>query len=229
MRSHYWQDDDEQAEIRMNRAADVAFGLSGRTLPVDYAAALAHTVVEALPWLPGVHGAGLRLALGPAEGNGWQRNEGDGALIYLPRRARLVLRLPSEWLDEARALVGRTLAVAGDRLHVGESRVIALAASAALYARDVVDDTHDECIFLERVARSIDSMGARGRKIMCGKSRRIAAPGGGVRTRSVMMADLAPRDSIALMTQGIGSRRLMGCGLFVPYKRATPPARGTDE
>ncbi len=226
VRSRYWQDDDDGAAVTVARAVDLAFGLSGRSLPTDYAAELARAMIEALPWLPDVRGAGVRLAFGAAEGNGWRRDETDGALIYLPKRARLVLRLPPARLDAARALAGRTLAVAGDPLRVGESRVVALAASDTLYARDVVDDTDDECLFLDRIARAIAALGATGRKIMCGRSRRIAAPDGRVRTRSVMVADLAPRDSIALIAQGIGPGRLMGCGLFVPYKRANPPAHG---
>ncbi|MDE2185063.1 MAG: type I-MYXAN CRISPR-associated protein Cas6/Cmx6 [Alphaproteobacteria bacterium] len=230
MTSRYWNDDeDDEAASGNSAAADLAFALSGRAIPADYAFALSHAVIRLLPWLPLVQGAGLHLVYGAESGNGWQRDETDGALLYLPRRARLVLRLPEERLEDTRALVGQTLDVRDFPLRVGEPSVQPLSPSDTTYARHVVDETGDEDTFLERAAQAIDALGFVRRKIMCGKSRRISTPGGEISTRSMMVAGLAPRDSLTLLERGIGSGRLMGCGLFVPYKRPNSVARGEDD
>ena len=225
MRSRYWIDDDEEAAGGACAAADLVFALRGRAIPCDYALALAQAVTRLLPWLSSVPDAGLRLALGAESANGWQRDESDGALIYLPRRARLVLRLPVERLEAARALAGRIMEVGGLPLRVGEPRVVALSAAETLYAQHVIDVTGDEQIFLERLAQALEALGPRPRGIMCGRSRRIGTPDRPLCTRSVMLASLAPRDALTLLATGLGPGRLLGCGLFVAYKRADPLAR----
>ncbi len=225
VRSHYWSDADEEAAQAACAAADAAFALFGRAIPCDYPFALSQAVLERLPWLASVPDAGLRLAFGAESGNGWQRHEGNGAPIYIARRTRLILRLPVERLEMARALSGSTLAISGFPLSVGAASVLALSPADTLYALHVADESGDEEIFLERTARAIEALGVRRRKIMCGKSRRLATSQGTLHTRSVLVAGLAPRDSLALLTNGIGIGRLLGCGIFVPYKRSDSPAR----
>ena len=229
MRSRYWTDDDEQPAGDACAAADLVFALGGRAIPCDYALALAQAVTGLLPWLSSVPDAGLRLALGAESANGWQRDERDGALIYLPRRARLVLRLPVQRLEAARALAGRTLQVDGLPLRVGESRVVALSAADTLYARHVIDVTGDEEVFLERLAQAIEALGPRPSRILCGRSRRIGTPDRALCTRSVMLASLAPRDALTLLATGLGPGRLLGCGLFVAYKRPGALAHDTRQ
>lgn len=229
MRSSYWSEDDEDAVAAACAAADLSFALSGQAIPADHALALCEAVIGILPWLASVPGAGLRLALGTESGNGWQRDEGKGAIIYLPRRARLVLRLPQKRLEDARALAGSTLRICGWQLRVGEPRVVALLPAATLYARHVVDEADDENGLLYQIAQAIDALGPKPRKIMCGRCRRIATVGRELATRSVMVAGLAPRDSLELMANGVGTGRLLGCGLFVPYKRPVMPGREADQ
>ena len=69
-------------------------------------------------------------------------------------------------------------------------------------------------------------MGIGVRKAMCGKTHRFRTPQGDVFTRSLMVADLSPEDSLTLQQRGVGEGRRMGCGLFVPQKgiKAVKPA-----
>ncbi len=229
MTYRYWSEDAEDAAVAACSAADLSFALSGGTIPFDYRLALCLAATEVLPWLSSVRAAGLRLALGVESGNGWQCDESDGALIHLPKRARLVLRLPLERIEDGRALAGSTLWVAGCPLRIGSPTVVALSPAETLYARHVIDEARDEEIFLDRVAQAMRSLGSARPKLMCGKSRRIASPGGALITRSVMIVSLAPRESVALLANGIGSGRLLGCGLFMPYKRPAACARGAED
>lgn len=229
MRSRYWSDDAEEAADAACTAADLSFALSGRTIPFEYPRALCLAATKLLPWLPSVRAAGLRLALGAESANGWQRDESDGALIYLPKRARLVLRLPLERIDDGRVLAGNTLWIADCPLRIGPPTVVSLSPAETLYARHVIDETHDESLFLDRVAQAMHSLGLARPKLMCGKSRWIATPQGALRTRSVMIACLAPRESFTVLANGIGTGRLLGCGVFVPYKRSASYPRGAED
>ena len=61
-------------------------------------------------------------------------------------------------------------------------------------------------------------MGIRPRKMLCGIERLIRTPDGLLRTRSLMVADLSPDESVALQAEGLGPERALGCGLFLPHK-----------
>lgn len=230
MTSHYWNDEqDEEPDGSSCKAADLAFALAARAIPADYTFALSRAVIGLLPWLPLVQGAGLYLAHGAESGNGWQRDVSEGALLYLPRRARLVLRLPLDRLDDARALAGHTLDISGFPLSIGEPGILPLSPSDTVYARHLIDEGDEETALLDKVAQTIDALGTTRRKIMCGKRRHILTPGGVLATRSVMVAGLTSSDSLVLFEKGIGSGRLLGCGLFVPYKRPNSATRHADE
>jgi hypothetical protein len=54
--------------------------------------------------------------------------------------------------------------------------------------------------------------------MMAGLKRSISTPNGTIHTRSLMVADLRKVESVTLQEQGIGERRLLGCGLFLPQK-----------
>ncbi len=53
-------------------------------------------------------------------------------------------------------------------------------------------------------------------------------PDGPVHTRSLMVADLSPDQSVHLQQIGLGPGRNFGCGLFVPHK-GIKPVKADDE
>ena len=53
-------------------------------------------------------------------------------------------------------------------------------------------------------------------------------PDGQVFTRSLMVADLEPEQSIRLQQIGLGEGRRIGCGLFLPHK-GIAPVKGPDD
>ncbi|CAK0771943.1 hypothetical protein CCP3SC15_4440003 [Gammaproteobacteria bacterium] len=164
--------------------------------------------------------AGLHLIHGGESGNGWYRPEGGEGTLYLTRRARLILRLPHSRIADARfALQGRTLVVANSSLVVGEAVARPLSHHSALYARHVVTDpAADEGVFLADASRELQAMAVRFKKMLAGKSSALATPEGSCTTRSLMVADLLPGDALELQRRGLGPRRTLGCGLFIPHK-----------
>ena len=56
------------------------------------------------------------------------------------------------------------------------------------------------------------------RKMLGGISHTLAFPDAPVVTRSLMVADLEPEQSVHLQQVGLGEGRTFGCGLFLPHK-----------
>ena len=229
----YWEEPRvEEAKAPSSSMVDVAFAITCKVLPVDHAHALRRALEAALPWLGAEERAGIHAIHGAESGNGWIRPDSEaGALLQLSRRTRMVLRVPTERVDEVRALEGQTLDIAGYPLQVGAVSVRALQPSATLFARYVVSEQDEnEQAFLDRVAGSLRRMGVPPRKLLCGKSHVIVTPEGPLQTRSLMVADLDAADSVRLQEQGIGPGRKLGCGLMVPYKGIKPVrAEGEDK
>ncbi len=46
----------------------------------------------------------------------------------------------------------------------------------------------------------------------------LTTPDGTVHTRSLMLANLSQQGSVRLQQTGLGPRREMGCGIFIPHK-----------
>ena len=89
---------------------DVVFPLDGQTLPRDHAQALQQALCAQLPWLGTETLAGVQpIKLVPG---------GDEPAL-LSRRARLLLRVGAQRMDELMALAGLDLSVDGHRLRLG--------------------------------------------------------------------------------------------------------------
>ena len=193
-----------------SRFVDLAFTLQGNSLPRDHRQALAAALLQALPWLGSVPGAGVhRLNV----------SAGGGAHALLSQRTRLTLRLPRAHADAALALVGQTLPVAGSPLRLGGAQARELLPWSTLYAHLVVaaDDEADEGVFLQAVQAELATLGVSGRAI-CGRHQ--ATEGGTLQGYGLMLDHLSPSDALQLMEAGLGPRRLWGCGVFVPHKSA---------
>lgn len=228
----YWDEDDKQAQTYTvpDEIVDLAFAISCRCLPLDHAHALSDALCRKLPWLAQDPDAGLHLIHGAESGNGWYRPDNpERDLLYLSRRTRLTLRVPKERLDETRALTGSELEIAGYTLAVGDPVVRLLNPLPTLFARYVAaEQAQSEEDFLEYSAAVLRGRGIPVRKLLCGRSHPLQTPEGPVFTRSLMVADLDPEQSVRLQQRGLGPRRVMGCGLFIPHKGIAPVRRDED-
>ncbi len=221
----FWQESDSEREFRVpDDIVDVAFRIDCKVLPLDHARELSRALHEALPWLADEARAGIHLIHGAESGNGWVRPEDpETELLHLPRRTRMMLRLPRDRINDALGLAGQVLDIGGYRLAVGEGSVRLLPAASAVFARYVADEAdRGEEVFLESVAAALARLGVPARKLLCGRSHVLRTPDGEVLTRSVMVADLKPEESVKLQQHGIGPYRKLGCGLFLPHKGIAP-------
>ena len=197
---------------------DAVFAIACRTLPVDHAYALQQAIQEALPWFAEEPLAGLHTVHGAASGSGWMRPEGADALLQLSHRARLALRLPRHRLEDAAALLGRTLQVAGWPMHVEKMALRPLSRITTLFSRCVVLAAGDEAAFVIAATGELDALGIRAERMVCGRVTPVATPAGTYQSRSLMLAGLTREQSLLLQQSGLGAERKLGCGLFIPHK-----------
>lgn len=234
--SVYWQEDKDKEPpfVVPDDIVDVAFRIRARTLPLDHAHALSEALHAALPWLSEDPAAGIHLIHGAESGNGWQRPEDpENEVLHLSRRTRLTLRLSAERVAAAQALGGQTMDVAGHEVGIEPpGEVKPLSSLSTIFARYVIDQNvsadsiaqahADESAFLEWAVKELNALDIGVRKILCGRVHHFHTPQGDLYTRSLMLADLTPEESVRLQRQGLGSHRRMGCGLFIPHKGIKP-------
>ena len=202
----------------MEEVVDAAFAIECRSLPVDHAYALSAAIQAALPWFADEPQAGLHTVHGAASGAGWKRPEGADALLQLSRRAKLALRLPAHRAEEAAALVGCTLQVAGSPLRVEKMALRPLSRITTLFSRCVVLAADDEAMFVSAATAELGALGIRAERMVCGRVTPVATPERTYQARSLMLAGLAPGQSLLLQRSGLGAGRKLGCGLFIPHK-----------
>jgi len=216
----YWEENNEsQIQTTAGEVVDVAFRFRCESIPVDHSHALGEAVLEVLPWFRNQARAAIHSIHLAESGNGWMRPEEPDESIFPSRRTRLILRVPQDKVEDTLSLVGKVLDIDGHKLEVGESTTRELTPFSAIYARYLVAlDNDDEEAFLVDIAKQLDDISVQPRKMLCGISKTIRTPDGKLRTRSLMLADLAPDDSLLLQQTGLGQYRHMGCGIFIPHK-----------
>ena len=222
----YWSEDKEKKPefVVPDDVVDLAFRITCQTLPLDHAHALSSGLLRLLPWLEEEAHAGVHLIHGAASGNGWYRpDDASGELLHLSRRTRMRLRVPRHRLDEACNLSGKELDVDGHPLEIGTSEVFLLSSLSTLFSRYVISEAEKtEAEFLEDAAIRLKDIDIPCRKLLGGITHSMQFPGGPVFTRSLMVADLEPEQSVRLQQTGLGEGRTIGCGLFIPHKGIKP-------
>jgi CRISPR-associated protein Cas6 len=199
---------------------DLAFTLVGRTIPLDHGYSLFSAISKIVP---SVHG-NERVGLHPIAG----LRTSPGSL-QLTERSILRLRLPSEEIAPYIALSGCSIELEGHRLRIGIPRVESLRGVANLAARLVTIRgalTPDR--LEQRVRQELSRLEVSGepsfvpsdrppwtgqpkRRVMRIKDKRIVG-------FAVRISGLTPEESIRLQEHGLGGRRRMGCGVFLPRR-----------
>lgn len=222
----FWHEDKNPDAVQIpDDIVDLLFAIDCKSIPVDHAHLLSTGLQTALPWLAQEPQIGLHTIHGAGSQNGWQRpaHGGDTELL-LSRRTKLIIRAPKTRIaDLLQQLPGVTLNLAGHLLTIGAGKIRSLTKEATLLARHVVTgdctaENADEQEFLAAAARELATLGIPIRKALCGKATALATPSGVIQTRSLLLAALTAEESIQLQQHGLGTHRLLGCGIFIPHK-----------
>jgi len=197
---------------------DIVFKLSGKCLEIDHAHDLSQALRQIIPDQSyrqlGIHQ--IRVA---ESGNGWDRPMNSGAIMQLSRRTKLMIRADLDSLGDVTKIIGKTLQLGDWQIEIGESSIRKLSLLGTLFSHAVSCDEHlPEEDFLAVVAGQLDGMDISVSKMICGKAGSIRTDTENIFTRSLMIADLKPEESVRLQKQGIGESRNLGCGIFIPHK-----------
>jgi CRISPR-associated protein Cas6 len=185
---------------------DVVFEIGGETLPVDYPYALWGELIKLIPQLGEHESVGvvpLRMA---------ESKEG----MLLPKRAKLVLRLPLELAEVVSGLTQQQLRVAGSELQLGSCKTRPIQHYPTLHAH-LVTGAEDEVEFMAEVESALAAMKVRA-SLICGQRRSLKDGEREIRGYSLVLHDLTPEGSLRVQYAGLGKERRFGCGIFVPYK-----------
>jgi CRISPR-associated endonuclease/helicase Cas3 len=200
---------------------DLSFVLAGTTIPLDHGYSLFSALCRVVPALHGDRQAGVH----PIRGRQTSRG-----VLSLTKWSRLKLRLPSEEVAPYIALAGQPLELGGHSLRVGVPKVEALVPVANVASR-LVTFRHalSPESFEANVRRELDRMGIAGgpqlvlstrakfvgqplRRVLKIQDRRIVG-------YSLRVLGLSACESIRIQEFGLGGRRRMGCGVFVPMQK----------
>jgi CRISPR-associated protein Cas6 len=142
----------------------------------------------------------------------------------------LRIRTPSDHIGDLLPLAGRFLNISGHEIGLGIPQVRALRPAPELTSRLVTIKGFTEPVaFLEAVNRQLAKLGVSGRATIPafeegkrkGELRRrvIRIKNQTIVGYSLTVSGLSAGDSYQLLARGIGGRRHMGCGIFVPVSR----------
>lgn len=177
------------------------------TLPAAYPFALWAALLRHVPQLAEEKPVGVLPLRGTENSQG----------MLLPKRAKLVLRLPTTLADHAAArLTGQQLDITGNTMRLGAVKPRAIQPYPTIHAQ-LVTGTSDEVLFMDDIKKQMGELGVTG-KLICGKSLTINGGQKSIQGYSLVLHDLTPEASLQLQYLGLGEDRQFGCGIFVPYK-----------
>lgn len=131
------------------------------------------------------------------------------------------LRLPSEDLHLVCPLLGHTLEIFNTSYPLSrELHAQLLAPEPNLHSPLVVfRDTSEDApnIFRDHVSRQLRDLGVSPRaQFFLGRRRQMRVKGASILGYAVFVQGLSPEESLKIQTQGLGSRRHLGAGMFLP-------------
>jgi CRISPR-associated protein Cas6 len=189
---------------------DLVFHLRGTTLPVDHGYALYAALSRLVPELHGAQAMGVQPIRGTYSGNG---------LLHLMTFSQLILCLPDDQIRIYLKLAGKRLDIDGHPLQVGVPNTRALRPAATLRARLVtIKGFLEDEPFLEAAGRQLQSLNVAG-EVLLGERRTFRVKEKQVVGFESVITGLTAEESLILQERGLGGRRRMGCGIFVPLRR----------
>jgi CRISPR-associated protein Cas6 len=211
----------------MTMLIDLVFPVLGQSLATDHHYPLYSAVSRRLPW---AHEPASRLAVCPLTGE----YIGQGRIRLDPARSRLRLRLPAVDIPQVLPLAGQCLEVMGQRLRLGTPHVEALQPVGDLIAHTVtIKHATDPDRFRESARRQLDERGIGGRIELPsiphgprrGEPRRqvLRVKDAVLIAYALRVCELTPEESLRLQEVGLGGKRRMGGGFFLPA--ATPEVK----
>lgn len=203
--------------MEQNRYVDVAFKVTGESIPIDHGYGLFAGISNVFQPLHDDVSWGVHPVWGEQALPGYLR---------LSRSSRVKIRVPADQIASLLPLAGKKINVQGKSLRLGVPEVHVLQPAPSLEARYVTIRGYEEPgPFEGAVGRQLDAIleGSEGdrqrveievgpRRIM--RVRQYTIVGFGLR-----LHELTDEASLAIQRAGVGGKRKMGAGIFTPCKQ----------
>ena len=195
---------------------DMAFRVTGTTLPLDHGYVLFAAIARVIQAFHDARRWGIHPVLGQQTGPG---------VLALTAQSRLKIRLPAGELAVLLPLAGAIVDVDGHPLQIGIPEIVPLRPAASLKARFVtVKGFTEPESFAAALRRQLAGMPNLGEdperiEVSVGPRRVIRVGSHTVVGFAVGLGGLEAQASLAVQTHGLGGRRHMGAGIFVPPGR----------
>ena len=205
---------------------ELQFPVVGQTVPTQNGYALYGAISRIVPE---IHDLDAPSAIAPLTGS-----RGEMGELLLDRRSQIRIRLPAELIPQLLRLAGRPLELVNHRIQVGVPRVQIIEPSSNLYARIVLLKVAHICDpspsqFETAVRKRLDEHQISAtaeipvHRFGCRRGqplRRVTKISGRTITGYALRVNgLSAGDSIKLQEIGLGGRRKMGGGFFIPITK----------
>lgn len=195
----------------MPQVIDLAFRLRGSELPTDHGYLLFAAVSRILPVFHEASGWGVHPVRGTLLGNG---------TLALSESSRLVMRLPANAIPLAIPLAGKRLGIGGRAFQVGVPEIRPLRPARHLFSRLVTikgfADAPEE--FAGACQRQLEALAVHDSRIGVEKRRVMDVKGYTIVGYAVRLSGLEEAESVRVQERGLGGKRKMGAGVFVPIR-----------
>lgn len=221
--------------MHQDNVVDLIFPAQGSAVPRDHGYSLYASISRVVP---AVHKS-LDVGIFPIRGAAG----GDGTVL-LTERSAVRMRVPADRLPALLPLAGKALELDGFRLRLGVPRVAALVPAPALSSPLVLiklahangKDAITPDLFLASARRQLTDLGITaaepGLQTYRDGPRKDEPRRRIIRVKeqthvgyAMVVQGLTAEESVRLQSAGLGGRRLMGCGLFLPIRGEGADAR----
>ncbi len=193
---------------------DLSFQVIGASLPADHGYGLYSALSHWNPEIHNLQGLSIQTITGIPDKQG---------KIYLTEKSRFRIRLHANQVPFAYGLAGQSLTIGTHQIRLGIPQIYELQPAADLKARIVVIKGYQEPEdFLKAALKQLNNLGIQAtvvipidheqkaeRKTI--KIKRFTIVG-----YKLGVFGLSNADSIKLQIEGLGGKRRMGCGVFIP-------------
>ncbi len=185
---------------------------STSAITVDHGYHLYSGLSRALSTVHSENGIGVHPIRGTQVGN---------RMLQIMPWSRVRIRTPQDNVGDLISLSGKSINVGDRKVRLGVPQLHALEPATALRSRLVtIKGFQDAETFAEAVRRQLDALEISDRVILTvAKRRTIRIRDKEVVGFEVILEALTAQESIAVQETGIGGRRHMGCGVFIPVRR----------
>jgi CRISPR-associated endonuclease/helicase Cas3 len=193
---------------------ELSFPVRGRSLPADHGYGLYASLVHLFPTLREQSELSILTIPGIPDRQG---------KIILTDESHLRIRVPVSKIPQAYPLAGKKIKIGSHEVQIGIPAVSVLRPVPTLRARIVTLKGYMEAdFFLAAVRRQLDELGIAGElSIPLNRDGTLSRKTIKIKRNTVIgftteVTGLNDEDSVKLQQYGLGGKRRMGCGVFVP-------------